>query len=657
MPENKSDRILVVDDDDAKRYALVRILRSEHFDVQEAADGGSALRLVGEQPDLVMLDVRLPDISGLEVCRQIRSNPATARIPIMHVSGTFVTPEHRVRGLDSGADAYLSDSASAGELLATVRALLRTRKAEQVALESQQRYRTLIEVIPQFVWSCNADGACEYLSPPWVAYTGVPAEQHLGRGWVGAIHPDDRAAVEKRWQSAVQERESFDAEFRIRRHDGIYRWFQTRGAPLRDEEGRVTNWFGTCTDIQLEKEAAAERAILLNREKAAREEAERANQLKDDFLATLSHELRTPLMAILGWAELLQTGKMSAEETDEGVKTIHRNAWAQSQLIDDLLDVSRIISGKMRLDVQPVDMHAVIQAAIESIRNAADAKEIHLVQLLDPAAGRIAGDAGRLQQVIWNLLSNAIKFTPRHGRVSIQLARVDSQVELTVADSGQGIDPAFLPHVFERFRQQDASSRRSQGGLGLGLAIVRNLVELHGGSIAAHSEGLNKGAAFTVRLPVAAIISPWQDGKPPRSLGSAEPAEHFHPTQDLAGVNVLLVDDEQDARDVLAKTLEQRNAQVVTAGSVDEAVRLFRASRPDVLISDIGMPDQDGFDLIRRIRATEEGQHRVPAVALTAFARAEDRQRVLMAGFQAHVSKPVIPSELVAIIASLVHKS
>ncbi len=656
MPEPKTEKILVVDDDEAKRYSLVRILRAEGFDVSEAADGETALVLAVNIPDLILLDVKLPDISGLEVCRRLKANPATGRIPVMHVSGTFVTPEHRVRGLDSGADAYLSDNASAGEVLATARALLRARRAEQIAIESQQQYRTLVEVLPQLVWSSQPDGHCDYLSPSWVEFTGVPAQEHMGDGWLDALHPEDRSNVGQNWADALAGRSPYDVEYRLRRHDGEYRWFHALGVPLLDEDGHVTKWFGTCTDVHLQREAAAERAELLVREKAAREEAEQANRLKDEFLATLSHELRTPLMAILGWAELLQTGALPADEAQEGIRTIHRNARAQSQLINDLLDVSRIISGKMRLDVQSIDVHGVIQAAVESIRTAADAKEIRLIQVLDPATGNISGDAGRLQQVIWNLLSNAIKFTPKQGRVAVQLARVDSHVEINVADSGQGIDPEFLPHVFERFRQQDASSRRSQGGLGLGLAIVRNLVELHGGTIVAHSAGLGKGARFTVRLPVTAVVhdSPFDDS--PRILAQTTDFEPLGQTQNLSGVNILLVDDEQDARDILAKTLEQRHARVVKAATVDEAVARFGECEPDILVSDIGMPGQDGFDLIRKIRAAEMPGRRIPAIALTAFARAEDRRRALLAGFQSHVSKPVIPSELVAIVANLVSK-
>ncbi len=646
--------ILVVDDDESKRYTLVRVLKNAGFDVYEAANGHGALMGAEKNPDLVVLDVKMPNMDGYEVCRRIKSNPHTARIPVLQVSATFVDAEHRVLGLDSGADAYLSDAVSALELVATVNALLRARRAEQAALESELRYRTLAESLPQLIWTCDRAGECDYLSSQWVNYTGEPAQNYLGSKWIGALHPADRAIAEERWQSALAGKEEYDIQFRIRRQDGIYRWFQTRGVPLRDEQGHITRWLGTCTEIHAQKEAAEERARLLDRERMARTEAENANRLKDEFLATLSHELRTPLMAILGWAQVLKTGRYNEDQLEQALTSIDRNARAQSQLIDDLLDVSRIISGKLRLDVKLVDLVGVIQAAIDSMRTAADAKSIRLQQVLDPAAGDVVGDSGRLQQIIWNLLSNAIKFTPKGGRVCIGLARVNSHVELTVTDTGQGIDPHFLPHVFDRFRQADPSSRRTQAGLGLGLAIVRHLVELHGGTVAADSLGKNKGSVFTVRLPLSILRHSTVEEDAPELTREVEPEVVKECPPALKGVRILVVEDDQDARDLLVNVLEECDAIVAAANSVQAGLALFEQLRPDMVISDIGMPEQDGFDLIRGIREREvKLGGRVPAVALTAFARAEDRKRALLAGFQMHVSKPVIPSELLAIVASL----
>jgi signal transduction histidine kinase/CheY-like chemotaxis protein len=407
-----------------------------------------------------------------------------------------------------------------------------------------------------------------------------------------------------------------------------------------------------------------ERVRLLAAEKEARSEAEAANRSKDEFLATLSHELRTPLNAILGWAQLLRTGALPADEATQGLETIERNAKAQAQLIDDLLDLSRIISGKLRVESRPVDLVAVVEGALDSVRPAADAKGIRVVPVLDAHAGPVAGDAGRLQQVAWNLLSNAVKFTPRGGRVDVWLCATASDAELTVSDDGAGIQPEFLPRVFDRLRQADGSSTRRHGGLGLGLAIVRHLVELHGGTVSASSAGEGRGATFTVRLPLAARNVPAtheQDpGHRPTPPAERRDVSASPPGRLLEGVKVLVVDDEADARDVLRLGLEQRGASVTAAASASEALAGLRDAGAafHVLLSDIGMPDEDGYSLIRRVRqlgASRGGG--VPAIALTAYARAEDRARALEAGFDEHVSKPVEPVVLAATVADLLDKT
>lgn len=407
--------------------------------------------------------------------------------------------------------------------------------------------------------------------------------------------------------------------------------------------------------LEAREKAEAERAILLEAERAAREEAERAGQMKDEFLATLSHELRTPLNAVLGWAQLLQMPSVDGKEMGEGLTIIERNARAQAQIIEDLLDMSRIISGKVRLQVQSLDLASVVQAALETVQPAAFAKEIRVRASLDAEVGPITGDPNRLQQVFWNLLSNAVKFTPKGGRVQVELKKVDSHLEASVTDNGEGIDPAFLPHVFDRFRQADATTSRAHGGLGLGLAIVRQLVELHGGTISVQSEGRNRGSTFIVSLPATvAQVSREPKVKRRPAAAAAAPTMHYQPKR-MAGVKVVVVDDEPDARMLLRRMLEDCDAEVHTAESADEAVTLVQSERPHVLISDIGMPGQDGYGLIRRVRAlpAETGGH-TPAVALTAYARAEDRVTAIVAGFQHHLSKPVEPNELIAIVASLV---
>ncbi|MCA1566043.1 MAG: PAS domain S-box protein [Acidobacteria bacterium] len=385
-------------------------------------------------------------------------------------------------------------------------------------------------------------------------------------------------------------------------------------------------------------------------------EAQESNRLKDEFLATVSHELRTPLTAILGWAHLLRTGQTGDEKMAKALETIERNARAQAQLIDDLLDVSRIITGKIRIDVRPVDPNSFIEAAVEAVRPAAEAKGIRLQRIMDTGIVTVSGDPVRLQQVVWNLLSNAIKFTPKGGRVQIRMERVNSHIEIAVSDTGPGIAPEFLPYVFDRFRQADGRTTRQHGGLGLGLSIVRHLVELHGGTVRAESEGEGQGAVFTVLLPVAPVYQ------------TAGVAERVHPAardtlplydcpDRLEGVMVLAVDDEPDTRDLLKAGLGQCGAVVTVVGSAAEALEAIAVKAPDLLISDIGMPDEDGYELIRRVRQLPaENGGKVPAIALTAYARVEDRMQALRAGYQMHVPKPVELAELVAVAASLIKR-
>jgi signal transduction histidine kinase/CheY-like chemotaxis protein len=405
--------------------------------------------------------------------------------------------------------------------------------------------------------------------------------------------------------------------------------------------------------------ASLERQSLLESERSARAAAERLSALKDEFLANLSHELRTPLNAIVGWSEMLQHGRLSQAEMDKGLATIERNARVQTQLVEDLLDMSRILSGKVRLEVQSLEPISFIEAAVDTLRPAAHAKDIRIEMLVDSAVGAVSGDRNRLQQVMWNLLSNAIKFTPKGGRVRVSLQQVSSQVEIRVADTGIGISSDFLPYVFDRFRQASAGSTRRHGGLGLGLSIVRHLVELHGGVVRAESPGPDRGSSFLVRLPVAALR--WR--APEQGLdSSASPSVASVPTAregvNLSGVKVLVVEDDADSRDLLQGVLAHCAATVRTAASAAEGLALVNQEPPDVLVSDIGMPDVDGFEFLRRVRALDTPQgRRIPAIALTAYARSEDRTRALRAGFLAHMAKPVQPSELVATVASVVGRS
>ena len=432
-----------------------------------------------------------------------------------------------------------------------------------------------------------------------------------------------------------------------------------RISPLSQEGGVI----GTLTIIEdvterVTREAELQAQIeartrLLASEKLARSEAERANRLKDEFLATISHELRNPLNAILGWAHMLRLGKLNDSNTERAVETIYRNAKSQTQLVADLLDVSRIISGKLRLDVRTVDLISIVNAAIDSIRPATDAKGIRLQTMLDPAAGPISGDADRLQQIVWNLLTNAVKFTPKDGKIQVKVQRIDSHVEIVVSDSGVGISKEFLPYVFDRFRQADASTTRIHGGLGLGLSIVRQLVDLHGGNVSVESEGEGKGATFIITLPFVGVINNQQDSEQVKPAHSDEILT-FEGLPSLQGLKVLVVDDEADTRELISEVLKECGSEVIMSCSAAEALEALEQHRPDILISDLGMPDEDGYSLISKIRSLPpERGGQIPAAALTAYARAEDRMRVLRSGFQFHLPKPVDSAELVTVVASL----
>ena len=394
---------------------------------------------------------------------------------------------------------------------------------------------------------------------------------------------------------------------------------------------------------------------LLMREQIIRAEAEGANRAKDEFLSILSHELRTPLNAILGWSAMLRQRTLSEDKVLRALETIERNAKSQAQLIEDILDISRIITGKLRLQVRPVNLVPVIESAIESVRLAAEAKSIRLQSRIDSQAGLLLGDANRLQQVVWNLLSNALKFTPKDGRVEIRLQRVNSHAEITVSDTGLGISSDFLPFVFDRFRQHDSTTTRSYGGLGLGLAIVRQLVELHGGTVTVVSPGIGQGTTFTVTLPAMIIPLPPNDPEPLNSIVETKPRVEASPT--LEGLQILVVDDEADALELLNTILQNNGAEVIAVASVKQALTIIETATdrsPDVLVSDIGMPDEDGYSLIRKLRQLEAQRGgKLPAIALTAYAGSDDRRQALLAGFQMHLTKPVDAAELVAVVASL----
>ncbi|HUF92205.1 MAG TPA: ATP-binding protein [Candidatus Limnocylindria bacterium] len=423
-------------------------------------------------------------------------------------------------------------------------------------------------------------------------------------------------------------------------------------SPVRSAGGDIIGASKIARDITGRQLAEQERTVLLAREQTARADAEALNRTKDEFLATLSHELRTPLNAIFGWARMLQTGTVTGATAQRAVEAIVRNATAQVQLIDELLDVSRIITGNMRLDLRPVDIHAVIETALDAVRPAAANKGLRIETMLDPRAGPVTGDPNRLRQVVWNLLSNAVKFTPAPGRVQVRLQRVSSRVEIVVSDTGQGIAPDVLPYVFDRFRQGDSSITRRHGGLGLGLSLVRHLVDLHGGTVTGHSPGVGEGATFVVTLPAPLSRSDPHEGQP--TAAAPQPVTSLAP---LRGVRVLLVDDDPESLDITTVILTSAGADTRTCVSAAAARDILQAWEPHVLISGIEMPDEDSYTFLRSVRAGSAARSKILAIALTAYGRPEDRLRTLAASFNYHLSKPVDPAELSQVIATLAQRS
>jgi len=480
---------------------------------------------------------------------------------------------------------------------------------------------------------------------------GYTAEEAISRP-ITMLLPADRFQEEATILATLVRGERIDhfETERIRR-DGRRIAVSISVSPIKDRTGRIVGGAKIARDITQRKQLEQEREEALARERHARGLAESANRAKDAFLAMVSHELRSPLSPILAWARMLRTKTLDEQNSTRAVEVIERAALAQAQLIDDLLDVSRIASGKLRLEVRPVDLGAVVERAIEIVRPAADAKGIRLEKVLDTETGAIVGDPTRLQQVMWNLLSNAVKFTPKNGRVQITLERVNSHVEIAVSDTGQGMSAEFLPQVFERFQQAETGSARSHGGLGLGLAIVRHIVELHGGTVFVESAGVGKGATFTVKLPrmIFARTAGESERRHPTLGERPEPA----PFRSLQDVRALVVDDEPDSNEVVSTILASAGADVRVAASAADGLRQLQDWRPHVIVSDIGMPGEDGYAFIAKVRAQSTEIGRIPVVALTAYASGEDRVRIFSAGFKAHIVKPIEPAELVAVIANV----
>lgn len=530
--------------------------------------------------------------------------------------------------------------------------------------DSQESYRTLFELAPVAVYSCDVSGVIrEYNRRAAELWGRKPAPGDTDERFCGSFKmyrpdgsymPHEQCPMGDVLSGKVAG--VHDGEVLIERPDGSRVTVIVNIAPLTDEQGRVTGAINCFYDVTERKNFERERETLLASERAARMEAEEANRSKDVFLATLSHEVRTPLNAMLGWATILRRKRCTEQEIREGAEVIERNCRAQAQLLEDVLEVSRIVSGKLRLEVKPCDLASIIYAALEVVRPSADAKAITLTAAIDPSAGPSVCDDVRIQQVVWNLLSNAVKFTPSGGCVRVSLDREESQTRISVSDNGQGIEPDLAPYVFDRFRQADSSTRRKLGGLGLGLSIVKHIVEHHGGTVQASSEGAGRGATFVVRLPIQAIQTARETTDirlPEGEHASGARREQIKTDVNLDGVRVLVVDDETDALRLIGKVLAETGASVTLAGSVREALEAVENEVPHVLISDLAMPDEDGIDLIQRLRGAGHTPDQLPAVALTAFVNSGHKDSALQGGFQMHVAKPVDPHQLIAVVAGL----
>jgi PAS domain S-box-containing protein len=523
-----------------------------------------------------------------------------------------------------------------------IRDITERKTAEKAAQEGTERFRFLAESMPLMVFTARPNGEVDYFNQQWSAFTGLSLDEIKDWRWTRFIHPDDVKETARLWRHAIQSGEPFEAQHRFRRADAMYRWHLSRACAMRDAAGNITMWISSNTDIDDQKSTEGALNHLYK-------EAESLNRAKDEFLATLSHELRTPMTSILGWTALLTAATLDEKTRKEGIATIHRSAQAQAQLIDDVLDVSRMITGKLRLTIEPVDMESVLRSAITAFVPAAEAKELRLRMDFQPDLLQLGGDPARLQQVFWNLLSNAVKFTPAGGRIDVRLFLRDSNAVVEVQDTGVGIRSEFLPYAFDRFAQQESGTMRHHGGMGIGLSIAKQLVELHGGTISVASEGKGLGTTFTVAIPVQVSVPvevfPVGGRKETVSPGNVP---------SIVGLRVLVVDDEPDSRRTIAAILKQYGAAVTAAASAKEGLTLSARQSFDVLLCDIAMPEQDGYSLIRRIRSLADEKSRIPAVALTAYGRPSEREIALAEGFDEYLKKPVEPDELVSMVADVV---
>ena len=629
-------KILAVDDNPATLSATSRLLRSAGYEVIETSTGSAALAAAPEA-DLVVLDINLPDIDGFEVCRRLRATLATASLPVLHLAGTFTDSADFAIGVGAGADAYLTRPVERPVLLATVKSLLFARQAERARLGTAAKLRTMFDLVPIAIALLDSQYRYESVNPAYCVLTGYRPEDLVGKqaSSAGAAGTEALFATVG---AQVEESGRWEGQLPLQRKDGRVVEVEWKIAKESISGARIL----VATDITQRLQAESERGKLLTSERAARSEAERSNRLKEEFLATLSHELRNPLNAILGWSTVLGRSADLPANVMQGIHAIERNSKLQAQMIADLLDYAGISFGKMRLEPATVDPYPVVKAALDVVQSSAAAQGILMQASFGLETIRVEADPARLQQIVWNLLSNAIKFSTKGSTVVVSASCVDNSFRLVVQDHGKGITPSFLPRIFDRFSQQDATSTRSHGGLGLGLAIVKNLVELHGGSIKAYSAGAERGAVFTIHLPIS-----------DKELSSTPTDTQRLRLHNLTGVTALVVEDDADARELTKRILSDAGATVIEVASAEAALKCVSTSGANILISDIGMADQDGYQLVRNLRALGYSADRLPAVALTAFARMQDRNEAMAAGFQDHLVKPLDPQTLISRVAML----
>ncbi|MCP3721607.1 response regulator [Paraburkholderia sp. CNPSo 3272] len=625
-------RVLVVDDDEGiLRLARKSLLRAGAR-VDTCTGVGEARALLAVQtPDVLVLDYQLDGAeTGLDFFRRLRADDV--RVPAILVTG-FTDESRVIAALRAGVSDVVPKSGDyldyLPEAVARVLSQVALQRASDEALllrDREEHYRTLSEALPHLVLTCGSDGNCDFVSKQWLDYTGLDAGQSHGLAWLDAVHAGDREEIRRTWLKAVSSGAAdYRHELRIRRHDGLYRWFDVRIVPMRDPRGGVNKWFGSCTDIDAQREATEERERLLASEQAARQTAEEANRAKDRFLAMLSHELRTPLTPVLAGTRLLEQIPGLPDAARAGVLMIRRNIELEARLIDDLLDLTRVANGKLSLALETVDVHEVIEAVLELFHSEIQIKQQDVHVDLRAQQHYVRGDRARLQQMLWNLVRNAAKFTPDGGHIYVRTRDERMQVEIEVEDTGIGIAPEQIGKLFHAFEQGSHNLTRQFGGLGLGLAVTRALTEAHGGNVSAKSPGAHCGATFTIVLPTAA-----------RGEGAAATAEPRGP-QRVGALSILLIEDHEDTAEVMSQLMRAGGHEVAVAGSVAGALALTASMAFDLVVSDIGLPDGSGIDFIRAFRA----QSTAPAVALTGFGTDDDVRRSVEAGFTAHLTKPV----------------